>query len=204
MTALRTGIVVALGLLAISPTARAQINNLPPGFGSNNFDPFSAYYGYYIPRNQTIAAQRAGGATETINLHAQARQAEALASTRAGALYNLDNPYELVPLEDRNFTRAPTILVPGQRAGPGPSSFYGRPHGSFNMGRSGGGGASSRAGAIPSGGFGTPRNLRSGVGNFGNIGNPGNFGGMGNLGAAGRVGGRGGFGGFGGFGGGFR
>ena len=186
MSALRTGIVVVLGLMAISPSARAQVPNLPPGFGNNTFDPFSAYYGYYIPRNQTIAAQRAGGAAESINLNAQARQAEALAATRAGALYNLDNPYDFVPLEERNFVRPPTILLPGQRAGPGPSSFYGRPHGAYSNARIGvGGGGGAR---LPqSRGLGGMRGM-------------GGMGGMGNLGNMGRPN----MGGFGGFGGGFR
>jgi hypothetical protein len=189
MTAFRTGIVVALGLLAISPMARAQVPNLPPGFGNNTFDPFSAYYGYYLPRNQSIAAQRAGGATEAINLNAQARQADALAASRAGSLYNLDNPYEMVPLEERNFTRPATVLVPGQRASPYPASHYGRAPGSFNgyrsgaPGTAGGGGGRSR---LPQ--------TRMGGGMMG-----GRMGG-------GMVGGRmgGGMGGFGGFGGGFR
>ncbi|QDV38082.1 hypothetical protein [Tautonia plasticadhaerens] len=188
MTALRTGIVVALGLLAFSPSARAQVPNLPPGFGNNSFDPFSAYYGYYIPRNQSIAAQRAGGATESINLNAQARQAEAQAATRAGALYNLDNPYEFVPLENRNFVRPPTVLLPGQRAGPGPSSFYGRPHGAYSNARVGG---AANGGRLPQ---------SRGIGGMGGTGGMRGMGGMGNFGNMGRPN----VGGFGGFGGGFR
>jgi hypothetical protein len=196
MTAFRTGIVVALGLLAISPTARAQVPNLPPGFGNNTFDPFSAYYGYYLPRNQSIAAQRAGGATEAINLNAQARQADALAASRAGALYNMDNPYDFVPLEERNFTRPATVLVPGQRANPYPGAYYGRAPGSFTGYRSGapgtvgGGGGRSR---LPQMGMGASR-----MGGMGGIG--GGVGGMGGMGG----GFGGGMGGFGGFGGGFR
>ncbi|WP_152051892.1 hypothetical protein [Tautonia marina] len=194
MSRFRIGLVVAIGLLAISPSARAQfVPNLPPGFGSGQFDPFSAYYGYYLPRNQAIAAQLAGGSNEAINLYSQARRANAEAA-RASTIYEMDDPYRMVPLEDRPYTRPPTVLLPGQAAGPAPSGYFGRSQRYFYGARTGAPGETrgassarlpqSRVGGRMGGGMGG----RMGGGMGGRMG-----GGMGGVGR-----------GMGGFGGGFR
>jgi hypothetical protein len=192
MSRFRIGLVVALGLLAISPSARAQfVPNLPPGFGTGQFDPFSAYYGYYLPRNQAMAAQMAGGLNEAINLYSQARRLNA-ESARASTIYEMDDPYRMVPLEDRPYTRPPTVLLPGQAAGPGPSGYFGRSQRYFYGARSGAPGA-TRA----------PSSARlpqaRGVGGMGGMGGMRGMGGMGGMGRGGMGGvGRGGIGGFGG------
>lgn len=137
MSRFRIGFVVAIGLLAVSPSARAQfVPNLPPGFGSGQFDPFSAYYGYYLPRNQSIAAQLAGGSNEAINLYSQARRANAEAA-RASTIFEMDDPYRMIPLEDRPYTRPPTVLLPGQAASPAPSGYFGRSQRYFYGARTG-------------------------------------------------------------------
>jgi hypothetical protein len=175
----RIGILVALGLLAIAPSAQAQINNLPPGFGTNGFDPFSAYYGYFIPRNQSIAAQLAGGATEAVNLNAQARRAVALTNPNRQSLYELDNPYEMIPLEQRSFTRPPTILRHGQYAGPYTGGYFGRSTRFFAGAGSGMPGSVQGSGVprVPTGGP-----LSRPIGTFGGAGGVGGFGGFGGFG----------------------
>lgn len=183
MPRIRIGFLVALGLLAFGSTGKAQFNNLPPGFGANSFDPFSAYYGYYLPRNQSIAAQLAGGSTESINLYSQARRENAQMNRVGQDRFSEGDPYRFVPIEERPYTRQPTILLPGQRAGPSPGGYFGRSQRYFYGARSG------APGEVGGGQARMPQ-ARGGRG----------MGGMG-----GRMGGMGGMGGgMGGFGGGFR
>lgn len=137
MPRIRIGFLVALGLLAFCSTGKAQNFNLPPGFGANTFDPFSAYYGYYLPRNQSIAAQLAGGSTESINLYAQARRENAQVNRVGQDRFGEGDPYRFVPIEERPYTRPATVLLPGQRAGPSPAGYFGRSQRYFYGARTG-------------------------------------------------------------------
>jgi hypothetical protein len=64
------GLIMGLGLGLMGGRAEAQIFT----DAGNSFDPFALYYGYYLPRQQSIAAQMQSGSVATINANAVARQ----------------------------------------------------------------------------------------------------------------------------------
>ncbi|MHC5538614.1 hypothetical protein ACYOEI_10360 [Singulisphaera rosea] len=76
------GLAVLLGCSLLSPANRAQAQ----GFGA---DPFSLYYGYYLPHQAAIAAQATP--IDTINAATEAR-APVVSSDREG-LYDPISPY---------------------------------------------------------------------------------------------------------------
>ena len=178
MFGIRSGIVVALGLLALAPSARAQFSPFDANFGNN---PFSAYYGYYIPRQQSIAAQRAYSSTATLNLNAAERRATALTTRRADTLYGPSSIYDVSPLEERSFVRPPTVLLPGQPATPRRGGYFGRTSSQYISGVATGAPGSVRAPSnrIPENRYGRPRNFGGGFGGggFGGGGFGGGFGG---------------------------
>lgn len=117
------GATLVLGLAAVAPAGRAQFAN--PG------DPFGQYYGYFIPRQQSIAAQLRGGNVASINVNAADRRAAVLAQ-RAQSAGPAFAPFGLSELVDpeasfagRRPLRPPTIVFPGQpsRALPHPNYF---------------------------------------------------------------------------------
>src|SRR5271156_4483833 len=84
-------LVVTLAACSILPCPRAKAQGLlgTSGFASGGIDPFSFYYGYYLPHQAAIAAQPTP--LDTINQVTAARQFTAL-SERAG-LYDPISPY---------------------------------------------------------------------------------------------------------------
>jgi len=169
MTLFRCVCLAGVVTLAFGSVSQAQ-------FSPDNVlaDPFTAYYGYFIPRQQSIAAQRAGGAVESINLNAAARRAAATASRNTGGgMFQLNNPYELDRVTDRNFVRPPTILVPGQPAGPQQGTYFGRFHSSYGLSPVGRPGSYRAAAPQIGGGLRGGRGLRGGIGGAGGRGGGG-------------------------------
>lgn len=148
MRRLIAGLVVALGMSAGAAPGLAQA--LPN-------DPFFLYYGYYVPRQQTLAAQVQGGSQGIITSNTASRQFAA-EQARAG-LYEAPQPFGLADLDPnagvgagRNAAQrrsTPVQITPFDPAAVGQhspihynrTSFYYRNQG---VGRRGGGGAASR------------------------------------------------------------
>jgi hypothetical protein len=119
----------ALAVALVLPTSRAQAQIL----GTGGADPFSLYFGYYIPHQAAIAAQP--NALDTINQITAARGYAAV-TDRAG-LYDPISPYgdeDLDPLRPVGSRRggeklAHPQLNPGATSnarGTGPAMFYNR------------------------------------------------------------------------------
>jgi len=122
----RFGLAVALGVCLLIPGSRvhAQAGNL----GS---DPFSFYYGYYLPHQAAIAAQPTP--LDTINAITQQRQFNAV--TNRAALYDPISPYaeeDLDPLTPYGAQRGRargTQTTPGfasNARGSGPGLYFNR------------------------------------------------------------------------------
>ncbi len=115
----------ALSLCAFGPiaTSDAQFGN--GGFGS---DPFSSYYGYYVPQQQSFAAQLSQGAVAGINLNAADRRASALTQRAQfqSQPYGAYDPSQYGPetLGVRRPLHPPTIVVPGQPSTAIPAAGY--------------------------------------------------------------------------------
>jgi hypothetical protein len=84
---LALAVILAACPFVLAPRAEAQI--LGTGFANGGVDPFSFYYGYYLPHQAAVAAQPTP--LDTINQITAARQFSAL-SERAG-LYDPISPY---------------------------------------------------------------------------------------------------------------
>lgn len=114
----------AVGVATLGPVAssNAQFGN---GFGN---DPFNAYYGYYVPQQQSFAAQLSQGAVAGINLNAADRRASALAQraqfqSQPGGLYD-PSQFGTETLGVRRPLRPPTIIAPGQPSTAVPAAGY--------------------------------------------------------------------------------
>jgi hypothetical protein len=119
----------ALAVALMVPTGRAHAQIL----GTSGADPFSLYFGYYLPHQAAVAAQP--NALDTINQITAARGYAAV-TDRAG-LYDPISPYgdeELDPLRPIGSRRggerlARPQLNPGSTSnarGTGPAMFYNR------------------------------------------------------------------------------
>jgi hypothetical protein len=120
----RFGWAVVLGLLALFvPASRA-----PAQVGGVGADPFSFYYGYYLPHQAAIAAQPSP--LDTINAITAARQQNALADRPS--LYDPISPYGddqdlLDPFSRRGQERLTKLNGAASNArGTGPAGYYGR------------------------------------------------------------------------------
>src|SRR5947209_3001937 len=123
---LALAVALAVSLLGSTRQAEAQIL-------SGGADPFSLYFGYYLPHQAYIAAQPTP--LDTINQITAARQFAAV-TDRAG-LYDPISPYgdsELDPLRPYSPTRGGERIRPPQlfasstsnARGTGPALYYGR------------------------------------------------------------------------------
>lgn len=115
MRRLLFGAALTVGLLVIGPSGFGQTVD---SFGLTGDNPFNQYFGYYVPRQQAIAAQLQRGAVASINLNAADRRASALAGRGAFAPQAF-SPFDVRfqeenPFEPRRPLRPPTILFPGQ------------------------------------------------------------------------------------------
>ena len=119
-------LVVLLGLSALAPSSNAQ-----NGVFS---DPFSLYYGFYLPRQQVIANQRTS--QDVINDAAIARQESAAMVSEREGLYDDIQPFALDELDrDRPFGRTrglgrsyeerPAATFGNASKGTGTSSYFG-------------------------------------------------------------------------------
>jgi hypothetical protein len=75
---------IAWILLGALGSERAQAQFFP---GTEGYDPFNAYYGFYLPRQAAMAVQRSNGAAASVDALSAARQ-EAAYTDRLG----LDDP----------------------------------------------------------------------------------------------------------------
>ncbi len=122
----RFGLAVALGVFLLIPAGRAHAQ-LAGGLGN---DPFSLYYGFYLPHQAAIAAQPTP--LDTINAVTAARQFTAV--TDRAALYDPISPYsdeELDPLAPFSARRGRgrTATIPNfanNARGTGPALYYNR------------------------------------------------------------------------------
>lgn len=160
------GLAAALTLVTFAPSGRAYAQT--GGVGS---DPFSFYYGYYLPHQSAIAATPTP--MDTINQNIAQRQRDAL--TDRSTLYDPASPFgededPLAPYSGskRNRTSRTGALghVRGLQTGGGPSMYYNRTARYFpdlkvgrgpnrNLaavrgGRGGGAGMSAMGGGMPS------------------------------------------------------
>lgn len=119
------GLALGAGLMLLAPDSRGQGIT-----GTTN--PFTNYFGYYQPRQQSIAAQLQRGSVASLNVNAADRRASALSQRGGLATAPAFSPYDsqmghVNPFDTRRPLRPPTILIPGQPsssvAHPG---FYGR------------------------------------------------------------------------------
>jgi len=119
------GLAVAIGFSALAPGASAQlINGAGGGFATN---PFSLYYGFYLPRQQLLANQTTS--QDLINNQMVARQQSVIASERPGLFE--DTPAFAIGELD------PSQSFGRQRSGT--RSYQNRRPASFQNARSGGG-----------------------------------------------------------------
>jgi hypothetical protein len=131
-----TKVVVAAWLLAL-PTPRASAQGIGAaaglGFPNGGVDPFSIYYGYYLPHQAAVAAQPSP--LDTINQVTAARQFAAI--TERTGLYDPISPYgeeELDPNRSfsarrgREHLAAPYAfpISPSNVRGTGPALYYRR------------------------------------------------------------------------------
>lgn len=131
----RFGWAVALGLLALFvPAGRASAQ-----VGGVGADPFSFYYGYYLPHQAAIAAQPSP--LDTINAITNIRQQNALADR--ASLYDPISPYGDDPdLSDPYSRKSRERLAKFQGfesnlRGTGPASHFGRTGGYYKNLRTG-------------------------------------------------------------------
>jgi len=118
----RLALAVTLAASLFVPTTRANAQLL--GGSGGGVDPFSFYYGYYLPHQAAIAAQPT--ALDTINQVTAARQFNAV-TDRAG-LYDPISPYgaeESDPLRPYAPTRGGERLARPQGSGYGTSNSRG-------------------------------------------------------------------------------
>jgi hypothetical protein len=156
----------ALGLmLAASTTSHAQFFN---GNGATN-DPFTLYYGWFLPQQAALSVRQAYGPSATINALSAARQ-EAAYTDRASlfdpvAKYGLDYQYDPSnPFPDRRQgTRPGGLAAAGSNInGSGPGPYYNRVTQYFPGARVGRGpnasvrGPGAFSGGGSRGGFGMP------------------------------------------------
>jgi hypothetical protein len=127
----RFGGAVMLGLLALFvPASRTQAQGVLTGSGAGGVgvDPFSLYYGYYIPHAAAVAAQPSP--LDTINAITITRQQNAM--TDRASLYDPISPYgddqELLdPFSKRGRERMAKFQgFTSNIRGTGPASNYGR------------------------------------------------------------------------------
>ncbi len=124
------GLAAALALLTLAPTGRAFAQ-----VGTLGGDPFSLYYGYYLPHAAAVAAQPTP--MDTINQNIAQRQRDAM--TDRSSLYDPISPYgdsdddPLSPYSggrrgSSGRTRQGGAITHGRELtrGGGPSMFYGR------------------------------------------------------------------------------
>lgn len=170
--------VAAAFVLAVSPTGLAfgQVGSL--GVGA---DPFSFYYGYYLPHQAAIAAQPTP--LDTINANVQQRQYQA--QTERSGLYDPISPYGDEDLEGGGLGRKggerkarisgftsshgtqgtgppgyynrTAAYFPGLKAGRGVNRNVGQLRGGRGGGMGAGGGMPSMGASIPGGMPGTGR-----------------------------------------------
>ncbi len=150
MRRLIAGLVVALGMSAGASPGLAQA--LPN-------DPFFLYYGYYVPRQQTLAAQVQGGSQGIITANTATR-VFAAEQARAG-LYEAPQPFGLADLDPnagvgagRNAAQrrsTPVQITPFDPASVGQHSplHYNRTSYYFRNQAVGRRGGASRGGAAP-------------------------------------------------------
>ena len=118
------GLAVALGFCLLAPAGQAQ------GFG-NFSDPFTAYYGFYLPHQAAIAAQPTP--MDTINAVTAARQYTA-PTNRTGMFdpvspYGLDDPDIFSAGGSGGRGRGQTLSTPAMNSnarGTGPALYYNR------------------------------------------------------------------------------
>lgn len=161
----------------ISPTRRADAQVLGTVGATGGVDPFSFYYGYYLPHQAAIAAQPTP--LDTINQVTAARQFAAM-SDRTG-LYDPISPYgeeELDPTRPFSSQRGRERIArpqafavsTGNARGTGPALYYNRtaryfphmrvgygPNKNIGVTRRSGGGMGGGMGMPSMGGFGGPR-----------------------------------------------
>ena len=115
------GLAVALGFSLLAPASQAQ------GFGNFN-DPFTSYYGFYLPHQAAIAAQPTP--MDTINAVTAARQYNA--PTNRTGMFDPVSPYGM---EDPDIFgaggrgRGQTMSTPSMNSnarGTGPAIYYNR------------------------------------------------------------------------------
>jgi hypothetical protein len=125
-------VAVAVCLVFATPQAGAQVIGAS-GFANGGIDPFSFYYGYYLPHQAAVAAQTTP--LDTLNQITAQRQINAL-SERQG-LYDPISPYgeeELDPNRPYSGRRgAERLARPGpfpvttsNIRGTGPAAYYAR------------------------------------------------------------------------------
>jgi hypothetical protein len=165
-------VAVVVCLVRATPQAGAQVIG-STGFPNGGVDPFSFYYGYYLPHQAAIAAQATP--LDTLNQITAQRQINAL-SERQG-LYDPISPYgeeELDPNRPYSGRRGTERLAhPGlfpvttsNVRGTGPALYYGRTARYYPQ---------MRRGSGPNRNIGVTRR----GGSMGGIGTPGGYGGVG-------------------------
>lgn len=118
--------VLVAGLVA---TDRASAQFFP---GSAGYDPFNAYYGFYLPRQAAMAVQRSYGPQSTIAALSAERQMSAL--TNGASLYDPSDMYDITgydptnPFPNRQAGRRPGGMarIAPANTGTGPSMYYNR------------------------------------------------------------------------------
>jgi len=115
------GLAVALGFSLLTPASQAQ------GFG-NFSDPFTAYYGFYLPHQAAIAAQPTP--MDTINAVTAARQYSA-PTNRTGMFdpvspYGMDDPDIFGAAARGRGTALPSPSMNSNARGTGPALYYNR------------------------------------------------------------------------------
>lgn len=164
------------GLLAIVPSVQAQ-----NPIGSS--DPFFLYYGYFLPRQQSIAAMQQGSSMAIINSNSEARAFTA-PSRQLDQDFNL-RPLgmdELDPNAPIGYGRSqgsrysgPAILSPGQQGVPQSPIYHNRTAGYFPGLRTGAPTPNAAAGGL---GFGGARPMARPMGGMGAMGDMGGMGGF--------------------------
>jgi hypothetical protein len=112
------------GLFALAPSGQAQTE-----FGLSD-NPFNQYFGYYVPRQQAMAAQLQRGTVASINVNAADRRASALAG-RGTFAPQAFSPFDTRfqdqnPFDPRRPLHPPTILIPGQPSPMPHPGYYNR------------------------------------------------------------------------------
>ncbi|CAN5909970.1 hypothetical protein BH23PLA1_BH23PLA1_33340 [soil metagenome] len=171
------GLALTTGILAVAPAVQAQN---PIG----SADPFFLYYGYFLPRQQSIAAMQQAGSVAVLNSNSAARSFDAQArrfdqdqGLRPLGMDELDPsaPIGAGRMQAGRST-GPVFLSPGQVSSPYNSLYHNRTAGFYPGLRTGapgtGGGGASAAGVA------APRPMPSPIGGFGGMGAMGGMGGF--------------------------